>query len=280
MAMNILVTLDKNYLPPLRTMLQSLFLNNPGETFEVYMVHTDIPENDVALLAKFCAHHGSALTAIAAKEETFADAPVFRHYTKAMYYRLLANKLLPDSVDKILYLDPDILVINPVRPLYDLDIGDFLYAGAIHTGITSGVTDFINKLRLGNEDAEGYYNSGVLLMNMERQRREIDPEKIFDFMEKHKDELVLPDQDVMNALYGVKTFSVDDSVYNYDARYYGSYLLTSGGEKDMDWVMHNTVFLHFCGSEKPWKKSANNRFASLYKHYMNLTARTLAVLSR
>ena len=39
-----------------------------------------------------------------------------------MYYRLLAPHLLPGQVDRVLYLDPDILVINPIRPLWDTDL--------------------------------------------------------------------------------------------------------------------------------------------------------------
>lgn len=280
MPMNILVTLDQNYLPPLRTMLKSLFLNNEREAFRVYLVHADIPQEELDRLEKFCAGHGCGLEAIAARDELFTDAPVFGHYTKAMYYRLMANELLPREVDRALYLDPDILVINPVRPFYETEIGDYLYAGAIHYGITGSLTDFINKLRLGNDDADGYYNSGVLLMNMARQREEVRAEDIFDYVRNHKEELILPDQDVMNALYGAKTRTVDESMYNYDARFYQSYLLKSGGEKDIDWVMRNTVFLHFCGASKPWHDSVIvNRFATLYKHYMCITDRTLAAIA-
>ena len=46
--MNILVTLDRNYLPPLRVMLGSLFLNNPGETFSIYLVGDGLTEEDWA----------------------------------------------------------------------------------------------------------------------------------------------------------------------------------------------------------------------------------------
>ena len=41
----------------------------------------------------------------------------------------------------------------------------------------------------------------------------------------------------------------------------------------MDWVMQNTVFLHFCGKRKPWSRQSANRFSALYKHYMRLASR-------
>lgn len=272
-TMNILVTLDQNYVLPLRVMLKSLFSNNAGEIFRIYMLHTDIPGEVCDDLDRFCRVHGSSLESIRIADGAFSDAPVFRHYTKAMYYRLLAFQLVPNDIQKILYLDPDILVLNPVRPFYELDITDYLYAGATHSAFV-GITKYINQIRLGNIDMAEYFNSGVLMMNLEKQRREISEREIFDYVKKYENMLILPDQDVINALYGKKILPVDDTLYNYDARLYTIYNLLSGGEQDLDWVMRNTVFLHFCGKSKPWQKKSINKFNPLYKHYMVLTERT------
>lgn len=266
--MNILVTLDLNYLPPLRVLLKSLFENNAGEAFKIYMLHADIPEGERDKLDSFCRAHGSTLEEVRVPNEAFSEAPVFSHYTKAMYYRLLAFQLLPADLDKVLYLDPDILVLNHVRPFYDMDISDHLYAGATHSAFV-GITKYINQIRLGNTDLAEYFNSGVLMMNLERQRQEISEQEIFSYVKKYENMLILPDQDVINALYGTKILPVKDTVYNYDARLYTIYNLLSGGEYDVDWVLQNTVFLHFCGKAKPWNKTMDaNKFAALYKHYM------------
>ena len=53
-----------------------------------------------------------------------------------MYYRLLAAQFLPDHLHRILYLDPDILVINSLRPLWETDLKGNLFAAAAHTGKT------------------------------------------------------------------------------------------------------------------------------------------------
>lgn len=276
-TMNLLVTLDKNYLPPLRVMLKSLFSNNSGEVFKIFMLHSDISDEECDKLDIFCRAHGSSLSAVPVPEGAFADAPVLRHYTKAMYYRLLAFQLLPQEIKEILYLDPDILVLNPVRPLYEVDIKDYLYAAAMHSAYGS-ITKYLNQIRLQNPNLEGYFNSGVLLMNLENQRREISDKELFEYVEQYHNLLILPDQDAINALYGGKILPVDDTVYNYDVRHYVLYSLTSGGEKDLDWVINNTVFLHFCGKNKPWHKAGINKFTALYKHYMALTERTLSAL--
>ena len=243
--MNILVTLDRNYLPPLRVMLGSLLRNDPGETFEIYAIGDGLLPEDWAALEELCAGRGR-IHPLEVPADLFADAPVARYWTRAMYYRLLAAELLPRSLDRVLYLDPDILVINPVRALYDTDLEGDLMAAATHTGLLAGITDPVNRLRLGD---------------------------IFDYAREHADILLLPDQDVLNGLYGGQILGVDDSLWNYDARRFDRYLLLSQGERDMDWVMDHTAILHFCGKRKPWNHSYQGRFSALYKHYQRLVER-------
>ena len=169
----------------------------------------------------------------------------------------------------MLYLDPDILVIRPVRPLYETQLGDSLLAAASHSGLT-GMSDYVNKIRLSNYEAESYYNSGVLLMNLPQMREEMRPADIFAYAREYEERLILPDQDILNGLYGTRILGVDDSVWNYDARRYDRYWLGSHGEKDMDWVMQHTAILHFCGKNKPWSRGYEGHFSALYKHYQRL----------
>ena len=268
--MNILVTLNANYLLPLRVMLKSLFVNNPTETFTIYLLHSSLTAEEIGAARQFAERHGSRLEEVYMEERYFKDAPVLLHYTQEMYYRLLAFRFLPRELDRILYLDPDILAINPVRPFYESNLDGYLYAAAYHDMIS---VYEINKLRLTPYKIEAYYNSGVLLMNLEEQRRNIREEDIFEFVEKNRAKLIMPDQDILNALYSKYIKSVDEKLYNYDVRHYGYYKLMSNGLFDMDHVMKHTVFLHFCGKKKPWKKGYSGKFYSLYKHYEVWAAR-------
>ncbi|REK58812.1 MAG: glycosyltransferase family 8 protein [Thermobacillus sp.] len=266
--MNILVTLNANYLGPLTTMLTSLFLNNPGEHFTIYLMHSSIDEGALERLGAYVGRHGSELQIIRVDEGEFEDAPVLMHYTKEMYYRLLAHRFLPPDVDRILYLDPDILVLNAVRPLYETDLDGYLYAACYHDKFS---VKEINRIRLMPYDIDYYYNSGVLLMNLELQREQIKEDIIYQFVEKNRSRLVMPDQDILNALYSKKIKPLDETLYNYDARFYLYYKFKSNGQCDMDYVINRTVILHFCGKKKPWSRSYSGKFHALYKHYERLT---------
>ena len=267
--MNILVTVDSRYLSHLRVMLGSLFFNNPEESFQIYMIGEKISQEDIEKLAVYCTDHGSVLYPMEIQTTVFDHAPVIRYYSQVMYYRLLAAEFLPDSLDRILYLDPDILVIGKIRSLYEIELSDELFAAAMHNGLT-GISGYVSKLRLPNYETDQYFNSGVLLMNLPKMRQEVHSDNIFNFVEKYRALLVLPDQDILNGLYGDRIFSLDETIWNYDVRQYEKYRFLSQGEKNMDWVMANTVILHFCGKNKPWNPNYRGRFSSLYKHYTYL----------
>ena len=264
----ILTTLNETYLPRLQVLLTSIRASQPEETADIWLMHSGIRREALDPVARQCGGMGYGFHPLMIDGAAFDDAPVSRQYPREMYYRLLAPFFLPEHLHRILYLDPDILVINPLRPLWETDMQGNLFAAAAHTGKTE-LANNINQLRLGTDHA--YFNSGVLLMDLDRGRDEISPEDIFTYTREHAKELLLPDQDILNATYGRRTLEIDDSIWNYDARNYNTYLLRSGGICDMDWVMGNTAVLHFCGKSKPWQKGYIHRFGILYKHYEQLT---------
>ena len=164
-------------------MLWSLFFNNKGEKFDIYLMHSSISQEEINDLHDFVSSHNNRLFEITIPHDTFYNAPIVKHYSVEMYYRLLAYKFLPTNLDRILYLDPDILVINPIRELYDMDIDGYLYAASFHNRIPLKV---INALRLKAYEMEEYFNSGVLLMNLPLHRKYIKEQDILIILLKIK----------------------------------------------------------------------------------------------
>lgn len=267
-TIHLLFTFDQNYIPPFKVLLASLKASNPLEHFHIWHLHSAIQDDLLLELNDYCRNQGFSYTSLPVDRTLFERAPITKQYPQEMYYRLLAPLILPDTLDRILYLDPDILVINPIRPLWETNLSNKVFAAASHSGVFNFMNQ-VNKVRLNTK--HDYFNSGVILMNLNQAKILVKPNAIFRCVEEHASELILPDQDIFNALYGSFTLQLDDAVWNYDVRYYNAYLLRSDGKCDVDWVMSNTAVLHFCGKQKPWKKSTSSRFAILYKHYRNLS---------
>lgn len=270
----ILVTIDQNYIKPLEVMMYSLKLNNLNENFRVWLIYDNINRQSLTKLKKFGAKIGiDVMTLTMNKNISFPDSLLNLHdYPKEMYFRLLSSKILPADLHRIIYLDPDILVINSIVPLWQLDLEGKMFAASVHEGLTD-IMSSINNIRLGT--STGYFNSGIMLMDLDQMRVKINIEDITQAIEEHHDTLILPDQDILNYLYGEDILKIPETRWNYDARAFSVYLTRSTGEINTEWVMKNTSILHFCGKPKPWQKEKHSRFKPLYLNYQQMVNRLL-----
>ena len=268
--MNLLFVIDDAYVEQFKVVLFSIAQQMPRQDFQVFVMQKRLLEQDAAI-KQYVEKLGMVYHPIVVGEEAFAHAPTTDRYPDTIYYRLLAHEFLPAEVDKILYLDADLICLNDFRELYDMEMGEQLYAAASHNedGL---LLDYVNKLRLNNFEMDSsYFNTGILLMNLKAIRPYVKRKDILDFIEKNRNRLMLPDQDVLNGLYADRVMAIPDEIYNYDARYSLIYQAKSQGKWDLNWVIDHTVFLHFAGRDKPWKSNYRGRYSGLYKFIDRLT---------
>lgn len=259
---NILVTLDENYLPHLNVMLSTLTHFNLDCAFDVYLLHSSIRPEALPPTERVLCGAGR-LIPVQARDLMLENAPTTSRYPREIYYRIFAARYLPETLDRVLYLDPDLVINGSVLPLYRLPMDEYYFAAASHID-SLGLIHKVNELRLDMDENDPYINSGVMLMNLERLRREQDYAEVFHFIEKRKDVLMLPDQDIISSLYGSKIYALDAFRYNMTERLY---LAHSPFEKDLnlEWVRRHSVVIHYCGRNKPWKESYIGHLGVFYK---------------
>lgn len=266
----LVVTCDEHYVGPLRTLLTSIAVNSPDDHVHVWLLHSSVSPGCLADLARFCSVLDMDFSAHAIDRALFEDARVSTRYPQEMYYRLLAPLQLDVPGGRMLYMDPDTLVINPLHPLWDLELHGAAFAAASHLDADHIVTG-LNNIRLDTDHE--YFNTGVILMDVPAAREVINTQELFAYANEHELSLMFPDQDLFNSLYGRYALPVEDVRWNYDARKYSDYLVRTAGESTMEWVMAHTSILHFCGRSKPWAHSHRGRFGALYRNYMQIAVR-------
>ncbi len=259
-TVNILVTLDEYYLPHLNVMLSTLIRFNHDCVFDIYLLHTSIGQDALRPTEAILENVGQ-LIPIQAHDLKLDHAPTTSRYPKEIYYRIFAARFLPDTLDRVLYLDPDLVVNGSILPLYQMEMDDYCFAAASHTG---PLLQKVNTLRLDMGEDSPYINSGVMLMNLALLRREQNFEDVFRFIEKRKNLLVLPDQDIISGLYGSKIYALDAFRYNMTERLYQMHSPFEKG-LDLDWVRKNSVIIHYCGRNKPWKENYVGQLDVFYK---------------
>ena len=264
----VLVTLDALYLRPFCVMLRSLAARTPERDFRVFVLHSSLTPADLDAVRRAIEGCRMTLEEIRVSGGGLDGAPTTDRYPREMYYRIFAAQVLPPELDRVLYLDPDVLAINPVEKLYATPMGDALFAACSHVHASLRK---LNELRLGMKKDAPYINSGVMLLNLSRLRREQHPETVQEWLAEHKS-LFLPDQDVISTLYGDRILLLDALQYNLGEKFYLSCRLrprsVGEGRPDLAWVRQNTVLIHYCGRNKPWKPRYIGELGVFYDEFL------------
>lgn len=266
--MNILVTLNSNYLKVLVVMLKSLAISNNHKKIDVYVMNTSLTDKDINYLKENTLNNIFIID-LKVKDNKLDKAPITKRYPKEMYYRILASYYLPKKVDKILYLDPDLVVINKLDKLYNLDLDNYYFAAASHIW---GILQTFNRIRLKMKNDDIYINSGVMLMNIKLLRKEQNKEAVYRFIKKNKNNLMLPDQDVISGLYANKILPLDPYVYNMTEKLLKQKYFVPHISKR--WIKDNSVIIHYCGRNKPWNKKYKGSLNEFYNYYNNIKIKT------
>lgn len=199
--MNIMIVTNSRYMKTTIVMLYSLFLNEPGELC-VYLPYEDIRTDELERLSHFVTSFpGKKLVPLYVGTQ-FKEMVASRNGIMVeTYYRIIGWGMLPETVDRILYLDVDIVVQKSLRDLYDLDLGDRLFA--VCEDIFGRINGFHegNKRRLGIPEHLSYFNAGVMLVNVKALREGGEVDRILAQVYRDYERYEYNDQDVLNEMY-------------------------------------------------------------------------------
>ena len=219
-TMNIMIVTNSRYLKTTIVMLYSLFINQPGK-IDVYMPYEDLQESEIEGLTRFVSlWEGKRLVPLYVGKE-FKQAVESRNgILVETYYRIIGWDMLPPEVERILYLDVDMVVRKPLDGLYRMDLGDRLFA--VCEDIFGKINGFheANKRRLGIPAEGNYFNAGMMLVNITELRRTGEVAKILDRVYEDYERYEYNDQDVLNEMYQDRLIYVGWDQYNCPPAWY------------------------------------------------------------
>lgn len=163
-----------------------------------------------------------------------------------MLYRLFLPKVCK-QINRIIYLDVDILVTGDLRKLWDVDLGDNIIGSVLDIQSTRDIVNVQARYFDKEIDSTFYFNSGVLLMNLAKMREKslessVDlSQEYLAFFDKYPHALWC-DQDFLNYKYQGECKTLP-SMFNYipcDPDFVNGSLLD------------NQIVIHFAGFYKPW----------------------------
>ncbi len=187
-------TFDDGYAPHFAVLAASLAAAKGAERVVAHVLHDGDLSSDVsATLESFLERLGIELRVYRLSDSDSARVPPGRSYHRAIWYRIFFPSLVDQ--ERALYLDADSVVLQSLAPLYSAPLAKDDFLAAIAQKVSSSD---LNLVRLGLDVRGGYFNSGVLLMDLEVMRRERFTESVLHFAEEAAQDLVWPDQDTLN----------------------------------------------------------------------------------
>lgn len=272
--MDIVCSLDNNYVMPTGIMMCSLCENNKDGSIVFHILSANISEQNKGLLRDLVNQYHQQIVFYCINDKDFSDFPINRPgqsahiHSLATYYRLFIGKILPSDIQKVIYLDGDIIVRHSLEPLWNTDIED--YAIAVPDMDNNKIAPY-NRLHYQPE--KGYFNAGVLLINLEYWRKYDVLNDFYQFAKLHPGRIKCHDQDILNYVFRSKKL-VLDVTYNFQQPflYKTQYIeLSLSIIDEINSTIHNPVILHYIMAEKPWFKDCTHPYKNEFEKYKNLT---------
>lgn len=241
--MNILVAFNDGYTMPTKVMLRSLITNNQDEELSIYVLFLNLTEESIQSISELS--NGNEVEIHFVKiDDDMSYLPIPRYYSKEAYIRLFAHSYLDKDMDRILWLDGDMIIQGSLKEYYNQDFEDCLYIADVdpHFG-----KNHIKHKKLELPSEVEYVNTGVLLINLQGVRETIKNEDIVQYIIRYPERLEYVDQDVFNGLL-FKYFKRVDPEHLYN---YFSDCITWKNKK---YVMNNAHVIHYSSIFKPWEK--------------------------
>jgi len=265
---NIAFTITENYAKYAATTIASSLLNSYPDSFYNFYIVTDKELSEAAKKQLTSMQHlgkYNVIFKVAAYDllpqkriaEMIKDNNIFNN--KILFYRIILDKLFPD-LDKILYLDVDLLVKQDLFNLYNKNIEDYYMAGILE-GNNISLTE---ERKECNFESLSYINSGVLLMNLEEMRANDFFKNFMNVLANDKCKFALPDQDAINV-------SATNKIKLLSPRFNAMHGFDAVGGRDKQ---YNDLITHYAGRklkpfsyEETWAKNPSSLAPTIQEWY-------------
>ncbi len=268
----VMIAADRNYFYPTMVFLTSLFHNHRKQKVDVWLLQMGFtPEDSTAIEALCSAWTDKQVHLIEITQERLGSLKPFGRFSVATFFRILGMRLLPTYIKKVLYLDVDMIVNQNLSELFTEKTDQPLYACYDINNDLQGNIDHHREV-LGIPEGYGYFNAGMLLMDLEWIRHHHVADALIEDIEKNSSLYELVDQDALNRFYyqhmeylpwerydcpcvPFLSRQSDGTDLSSLIRYKELQQLTGDtpGYDITNQIISKAAILHYCTSQKPWR---------------------------
>lgn len=257
--MDIAIAFDQNYLRPFYALITSIFDQHKLNKISIHAIVSGVSEEELVKIKQFCLSNNAEFQTYKIDFELTSKFVLSNKWTQAVYYRLFFPMLVPSTVEKLLYLDTDIIVIGKLNELFNKNLYNYPVAAVYD--------NYVKKQELIGIHEEGkYFNSGVLLMNVKEWNKQEITEQAIRYLNQYPERIKFVDQCALNAVLKGKWLSIETK---YNTMY--SYLpFWEEGFSLFKKSILNVSIIHFT-LHRPWNMLCKNRARIYYEQYLYMS---------
>ncbi len=274
---NVFFSSDNNYSKYLSTLITSILINSKdNETFNFFVLDGGITKkNKEKILDLKQRFKDFSIEFLPVSTEEFEKYPLVSgcsYISLSTYYRFLISKIKPD-LDKVLYLDCDIIVNGSLSEFWNVDLDD------TYCAVVEDINAYFKDKNANRLGLNKYFNAGVMLINNRKCVEENIFEKLVLNIKELEDKnlLVFGDQDVLNYTFKDNIKLVSPK-YNLQQNPVPEYFETSYSQEELEEAQNSPVIIHYNGVYKPWNKMTNNLSKTYLEYFSKAGYRTEAIL--
>ena len=255
---------EGGYVAHSAAMLHSVLEHRGSHGVRVHYLHGgDLPAGSEGPLRDMVERGGAAIDFVQVPDELCAGLPTKGFTRKATWYRILVPELL-GGVDRILFLDADVLALDSLVPLWETDVSDHYLAAVTNV---FQADHLFRPAELGFDRPDAYFNAGVMVMNLDLMRHEGCTAALRAYGREHAQGLMFRDQDVLNAVLAGRRRPLHprwNSMNSFEAFPWSAYVF---GNRALEEARANPGIRHFEGPgiNKPWHRGC--RFAHRERYF-------------
>lgn len=269
-VINIACSINNSYAKYCIVMLTSIFENNRKNKFHIYILANELSSELKDLINDLVENKYNQKISFCYIDQNKLNNSQIYHYSKvpvSMYYRLFLEDFIDESIKKIIYLDSDIICCGNIKELWDFDISEFAI-GCVED-MWSEKKEIYS--RLNYDKSYSYFNSGVLLVNLDYWRNIKFENKAIDYIKSNYNILKFNDQDVLNALLHEKKLILPLRWNLQDGFYRKKKKINKESIIKLKTEIKHPMIIHFTGYKKPWTFKCEHPLRDEYYKYLDLT---------
>ncbi|WP_433638225.1 glycosyltransferase family 8 protein [Kluyvera georgiana] len=246
---NVAYGVDVNFQFGASVSIVSLLINNISRHFSFHIFTDSVSDEYRDALRVIAKKYQSKITLYTLDGDVFSQFPSANAWSRATYFRFAAFEYLSEFIDKVMYIDADVICNNSIDKFYYEDINNVIAAvipdverNRIKAAERFSITDF----------ADSYFNAGVILLNLALWKSKSCFEQALSILRDSKYNLAFLDQDVLNLIFRGDTVIMErdfNCIYGMDRE-----LIKK--ETYRDYIRKSTVLIHYVGLTKPWHEWA------------------------